>query len=208
MLEEQVGEDAQVKSELDGEGVHCADAAGTLCTVQQVEEVVQMQVEVVKEAELQPAVLLPEEEQGNMQVGQDTQAAQNLQRLQLAVVGILLLRGEEKGWRRTLAASWQLWQDRSFFLLSSWWHFDQIEKGFVFCQVLIVPPVNPVSCSPDNNLRQEEAKEDGEKTGNRKTGKVGGQFAEGESPKKDKVEERDCNPKTESVGILLNRQVQ
>ena len=81
MLEEQVGEDedAQVKSEQDGEGVHCAGAAGTLCTVQQVEEVVQMQVEVVKEAELQPAVLLlREEEQGNMQVGQDTQAAQNL----------------------------------------------------------------------------------------------------------------------------------
>ena len=108
-------EDEQVKSEPDGEGVHCAGAAGRLCTVQQVEEVVQMQVQVkmqvkiqvqVKEVELQPALLLVEEEWDDMQAGQDIQAARKL--LQLAVVGILLLRGEEKGQKMTPAASWQL----------------------------------------------------------------------------------------------------
>ena len=78
---------------------------------------------------------------------------------------------------------------------------------FVFCQVKIVPPVNPISCSPDNDLGCEEAEKDGEKTGNRKTGKHGCQFAEGESPKKDEVEERRCNPKTESVRIFLRREV-
>ena len=61
----------------------------------------QVQVKIqVKEAELQPAVLLLEEGWDDMQAGQDIQAARKL--LQLAVVGILLLRGEEKDWRRRL----------------------------------------------------------------------------------------------------------
>ena len=88
-LEEQVG--VQVKIEEDGEGVHCAGAACTLYTEQQVKQVAQKQVQVVKEvahmrvkevgeAELQPAGLLLGEKKGDMGVGQDDiqEDAQNL----------------------------------------------------------------------------------------------------------------------------------
>ena len=67
MVEGQGGEGVQVRSEQDGEGVHCAGAACTLCTVKE-----------VGEAELQQDVLLLEEEKADMQVGQEEEAAQNL----------------------------------------------------------------------------------------------------------------------------------
>ena len=66
----------------------------------------------------------------------------------------------------------------------------KMRRCFYFVKLKTIPPVNPKFISPDNDLRYVEGKEEGEKRGNRKTGKHGCQLAEGDSPKKDEVEEK------------------
>ena len=74
-----------------------------------------------------------------------------------------------------------------------------------FC--FIISPLHPISCRPDNGLRCKETEKERKKPGNRKTGKDGGELAEGESPEEDEMEEGRCNPKTESMRIFLKREV-
>ena len=54
----------------------------------------------------------------------------------------------------------------------------KMRRCFYFVKLKIIPPVNPKFFSPDNDLRYVEGKEEGEKRGNRKTGKHGCQLAE------------------------------
>ena len=71
----------------------------------------------------------------------------------------------------------------------------------------VISPLHPISRCPDNGLRCKETEKERKKPGNRKTGKDRAQLAKGKSPEKDEVEEGCCYPKTESMRILLKKEV-
>ena len=65
-------------------------------------------------------------------------------------------------------------------------------------------PADPIGCSPDNELGHEEEKAKKTDWGQATPANV----APGQSPEKDKVDERCGNPTTESMGVTLKREVQ
>ena len=65
-------------------------------------------------------------------------------------------------------------------------------------------PADPIGCSPDNDLGQEEEKAKKTDWGQMTPANV----APGQSPEKDEVDERCGYPTTESMRITLKREVQ